>query len=688
MWGAQSAEEWRTTEGAHGRRASLSSGCAGQRSLRLRRRSSSCQRKISILSTAARLGSAGRPAPLDYSTSSTLVFPTSTILSPIFPPSDPSSSRIMQQQQQLQQLDAVVWADRDRLALASPRIWKTPRTRVLPTARQLSVNGARPRPMLMPVASQQYVSAGGACGEVHAPVTVQAPLESSTSICTEKPRSSSFVLGDYTLGKMLSAGSLDKVKLVYRNPAGEKMISPAARSARDQDPLASQHRKPRMNNVAPTAEAASKQAPKEILMETRTIREAALSMLLHRPYYINGGQVLDYIISHGRLRERVSRKFSAPHSAIVTATTSSTATSRSRTSSSLGNSKIISMFAAHELLNANVVTEPQVDIRSFGVALYVLVCGKLPFDNQSMPALHAEIECGLVECPMLAVILSARALAEILSCPWMIRGHGSPPDAHMLHSKPLRTDELDRQSGVFARAVQPGRRNGRGGLSNASLACYDSALSAGSGSGRVCDTPAATPSKSRHFSGFDFYRHKLFSPGSSLPDTPTHPTPVTSSSRFSHASLVDMQSEFADPTGGFYSLVSMHFLALEKLERERVYGHGHLASSQMPLLGKDDGLAPPPSALNPLPASANAKTNGRSSQPHITPYNMHAVPSPALPNFDAMAEAAAASPSHARATLMLEPILSTTLPQPVRRARACEDSTTTRTVRVDAPSQP
>ena len=52
-------------------------------------------------------------------------------------------------------------------------------------------------------------------------------------------------------------------------------------------------------------------------------------MLLHHPYicgmrvlithtnhyymvteYVNGGQMLDYIISHGRLKERVARKFS------------------------------------------------------------------------------------------------------------------------------------------------------------------------------------------------------------------------------------------------------------------------------------------------------------------------------------------------------------------------------------------
>ena len=79
---------------------------------------------------------------------------------------------------------------------------------------------------------------------------------------------------------------------------------------------------------SPNAEAAAKQATKDASKEIRTIREAALSQLLYHPYicgmrdmivhqhhyymvfeYINGGQMLDYIISHGRLRERVARKF-------------------------------------------------------------------------------------------------------------------------------------------------------------------------------------------------------------------------------------------------------------------------------------------------------------------------------------------------------------------------------------------
>lgn len=82
-------------------------------------------------------------------------------------------------------------------------------------------------------------------------------------------------------------------------------------------------------------EASSSDAPapkdnkeKDENRETRTIREASIMLLLHHPYivslkevmvlphhyymfleYVNGGQLLDYIISHGKLKEKQARKF-------------------------------------------------------------------------------------------------------------------------------------------------------------------------------------------------------------------------------------------------------------------------------------------------------------------------------------------------------------------------------------------
>jgi serine/threonine protein kinase len=200
---------------------------------------------------------------------------------------------------------------------------------------------------------------------------------------------------------------------------------------------------------------------KDLSKEVRTIREASIVLLLHHPYvcgmksmhvypnhhymvfeYVNGGQMLDYIISHGRLRERSARKFARQMGSALEYCHANNIVHRGKSSrysdftsdrrarwtdlkieniliSKTGNIKIIDFglsnlyspmshlstfcgslyFAAPELLNAKVYTGPEVDIWSFGIVLYVLVCGKVPFDDQSMPALHAKIKRGLVEYP-------------------------------------------------------------------------------------------------------------------------------------------------------------------------------------------------------------------------------------------------------------------------------------------------
>lgn len=78
----------------------------------------------------------------------------------------------------------------------------------------------------------------------------------------------------------------------------------------------------------PSPEEVQKARAKDLSKEVRTIREASIQLLLHHPYvcgmksmhvypnhyymvceWIHGGQMLDYIIAHGRLRERAARKF-------------------------------------------------------------------------------------------------------------------------------------------------------------------------------------------------------------------------------------------------------------------------------------------------------------------------------------------------------------------------------------------
>lgn len=74
-------------------------------------------------------------------------------------------------------------------------------------------------------------------------------------------------------------------------------------------------------------EAASKKESDES-KDIRTVREGAISRLLHHKYicelyemhtmsshyymlfeYVSGGQMLDYIIAHGSLKEKLARKF-------------------------------------------------------------------------------------------------------------------------------------------------------------------------------------------------------------------------------------------------------------------------------------------------------------------------------------------------------------------------------------------
>ncbi|KAI0703400.1 hypothetical protein BC835DRAFT_1262895 [Cytidiella melzeri] len=524
-----------------------------------------------------------------------------------------------------------------------------------------------------------------------------------------KSRSSYRVLGDYTLSKTLGAGSMGKVKLAHHNVTGEKLavkILPRVYPGSGMQ-------------QASSPEAAAKQASKDASKEIRTLREAALSMLLHHPYvcgmremivhqhhyymvfeYVNGGQMLDYIISHGRLRERVARKFARQIGSALDYCHKNNVVHRDLKIENIlisqtGNIKIIDFglsnlydpmvhlstfcgslyFAAPELLNAKVYTGPEVDVWSFGVVLYVLVCGKVPFDDQSMPQLHAKIKKGLVEYPvwlsaeckhlltrMLVTNPAQRAtLSEVLAHPWMCRSFPGPPDSHLVHREPLRADELDRQvikgmkgfefgteedierrltevleSDAYYRSVEHWERkriqgsNGRNGhsspwvgsMSNSSIALsYDNGYPNNS-----------SPKKSKRFSGLDYYRKKLFSPSSSPPASPLN-SPPTSQSHLSHTSLTDAHArEPADPTYGFHPLISIYFLAREKMERERVYGPGHFASSQLSL---ESSYRSDPNAAAPAAVPTNGKTLStpavRKADPVLTSKPDYSMPLPRLP---------------------------------------------------------
>lgn len=81
-------------------------------------------------------------------------------------------------------------------------------------------------------------------------------------------------------------------------------------------------------NIRDSKDPDNKKRDHDESKEIRTMREAAISTLLCHPYicamrdmmimshhyymlfeYVDGGQMLDYIISHGKLKEKGARKF-------------------------------------------------------------------------------------------------------------------------------------------------------------------------------------------------------------------------------------------------------------------------------------------------------------------------------------------------------------------------------------------
>jgi hypothetical protein len=264
----------------------------------------------------------------------------------------------------------------------------------------------------------------------------------------------------------------------------------------------------------------------------------------------------------------------------------------------------------------------------------------------------------------------------------MTRGFDGPPDAHLLRREPLRADELDRkvirgmtgfefgtedeierrlvailESEAYRRAVQYWEnkrdrpQNWGESLSNTSLAAE---WDGGHGGGNKVEV-ASTPRKNKRFSGFDFYRRKLFSPSTSPPSSPFG-SPSQSQSQLSNASLSDVnQKEPPNPTRGYHPLISMYYLAREKMERDRLYGAGHFASSQLSVnpTQRTPEEAPPANAskqsiqLN-VPASTVTPQKAVSG----TDYNMRPsrLPAPESLHYSKMSYDSPGTPSPTGAT--------------------------------------
>ncbi|KAJ3272708.1 hypothetical protein HDV01_005344 [Terramyces sp. JEL0728] len=204
--------------------------------------------------------------------------------------------------------------------------------------------------------------------------------------------------------------------------------------------------------------------------------------------YVSGGEIFDYLVAHGRMKEKEARKHFRQIIGAVAHCHQLHIIHRDLKAENLlldenMNVKIADFgfsnqfspgqklntwcgsppYAAPELFQGKEYSGPEVDIWSLGVVLYVLVCGSLPFDGSNLAKLRAR----LIK-KMLVIDPAKRATVEqILQDKWYSEGFENEPPQQIgiaatsispeLHQKVL--DELE-ELGLEKAAVQKSLNEG------------------------------------------------------------------------------------------------------------------------------------------------------------------------------------------------------------------------------------
>jgi len=221
------------------------------------------------------------------------------------------------------------------------------------------------------------------------------------------------------------------------------------------------------------------------------------------------------------------------------------------------------------------------------------------------------------------------SLPDLLSHPWMTRGFDGPPDCHLLRRESLRADELDRQVIRGMTGFEFGTEDEieRKLVAILESEAYRRAVrywenkhvewdSAGGQGGGIEVEAASTPGKP-------------FPPSTSPPSSPfASPSPQLSNTSVSNIN----QREPPNPTRGYHPLISMYFLAREKMERDRLCGVGHFASSQLsvnPPQHTPEEAHPPSASKPPIQFTVPASTVTSQKAVSGTDYNMRPSRPPA-----------------------------------------------------------
>lgn len=222
-------------------------------------------------------------------------------------------------------------------------------------------------------------------------------------------------IGNYRLGTTLGVGSFGKVKLAEHEPTGKKV----AVKILNRQKIRAQQMEEKLKREIKIL----KMCLHPHIIRLYEVIETATDVFVVTEYS-SGGELFDYIVERGRLAEGEARRFFQQIISGVEYCHKHMIAHRDLKPENLlldehSNVKIADFglsncmrdgwflktscgspnYAAPEVISGKLYAGPEVDIWSCGVIMYALLCGTLPFDDESIPYLFRKIKGGIYILP-------------------------------------------------------------------------------------------------------------------------------------------------------------------------------------------------------------------------------------------------------------------------------------------------
>uniref|UniRef100_A0A8C6SYW7 non-specific serine/threonine protein kinase n=1 Tax=Neogobius melanostomus TaxID=47308 RepID=A0A8C6SYW7_9GOBI len=225
-----------------------------------------------------------------------------------------------------------------------------------------------------------------------------ARCRNSIALCSdEQPH-----IGNYRLLKTIGKGNFAKVKLARHILTGREVaIKIIDKTQLNPTSLQKLYREMRIMKTL--------NHPNIVQLFEVIETEKTLYLVME---YASGGEVFDYLVSHGRMKEKEARaKFRQVGALLLQAENLLLDAKANIKIADFGFSNEFSAgskldtfcgsppYAAPELFQGKKYDGPEVDVWSLGVILYTLVSGSLPFDGQNLKELRERVLRGKYRVP-------------------------------------------------------------------------------------------------------------------------------------------------------------------------------------------------------------------------------------------------------------------------------------------------